>query len=111
MKIIAIINNSAGSLAELPAGDRAAYIRQLFQNVGVDAEVIMTAGTRVKEIARRAANAPVNAVIAGGGDGTISAVAGALARTKMPLGILPLGTLNHFAKDVGIPLDLADASA
>src|SRR6185503_11351427 len=49
-------------------------------------------------------------VVAGGGDGTVSTAAGALAGTGVPLGVLPLGTLNHFAKDLGIPLDLGDAA-
>lgn len=48
-------------------------------------------------------------VVAGGGDGTINAVASALIGTEAALGILPLGTLNHFAKDVGIPLDIDEA--
>ena len=45
-------------------------------------------------------------VIAGGGDGTVSAVASRLVDTDTALGVLPLGTLNHFAKDLGIPLEL-----
>ena len=45
----------------------------------------------------------------GGGDGTVSAIASVLAGTPTPLGVLPLGTLNHFAKDAGIPLDLPGA--
>ena len=48
-------------------------------------------------------------IVAGGGDGTVSAVASAIAGTDASLGILPFGTLNHFAKDVGVPLDLDDA--
>ena len=48
-------------------------------------------------------------VVAGGGDGTIGSVASALANTAATLGILPLGTLNHFAKDLGIPLACRDA--
>ena len=48
-------------------------------------------------------------VVAGGGDGTISAVAARLAGKPATLGVLPLGTLNHFAKDLGIPLQLEAA--
>lgn len=53
----------------------------------------------------------IDAVVAGGGDGTVSAAAGALAGTRRPLGVLPLGTLNHLARDAGIPLDLDRAAA
>jgi diacylglycerol kinase family enzyme len=61
---------------------------------------------------REAASAKgVDAVAAGGGDGTVSAAAGALAGTGRPLGVLPLGTLNHLARDAGIPLDLDQAAA
>jgi diacylglycerol kinase family enzyme len=48
-------------------------------------------------------------VVAGGGDGTVSSVASAIVERGAALGILPLGTLNHFAKDVGVPLDLDEA--
>lgn len=45
-------------------------------------------------------------IIAAGGDGTVSAVASVLVDTPAALGVLPLGTLNHFARDAGIPLAL-----
>src|SRR5205085_3689399 len=45
----------------------------------------------------------------GGGDGTQSAIASRLAGTQLVHGVLPLGTLNHFAKDLGIPLQLDEA--
>ena len=57
-------------------------------------------------MAARAVGENRQSVVAGGGDGTINAVAGVLAGTPTPLGVLPIGTLNHFAKDVGVPLDL-----
>src|SRR4051812_47059714 len=49
-------------------------------------------------------------VVAAGGDGTVNAVASVLAGTDIALGVLPLGTLNHFARDIGMPLDLQGAA-
>lgn len=60
--------------------------------------------------AKQAANSHFDAIAAAGGDGTISAVAAALVGTTKPLGILPLGTLNHLARDLGIPSDLPEAA-
>jgi len=47
--------------------------------------------------------------VAGGGDGTINAVASKMVDSGVPFGVLPMGTLNHFAKDLGIPLELESA--
>ena len=52
----------------------------------------------------------VDCVVVGGGDGTINAAARALVDTGLPLGVLPLGTANDFARSIGIPLDLAGAA-
>lgn len=48
-------------------------------------------------------------LVAAGGDGTVNCVAGQAYRLKKPLGIVPLGTLNHFAKDLGLPLVMLQA--
>ncbi len=53
---------------------------------------------------------PGNAmIVACGGDGTVSAVAGAVAGTGIPLGVIPRGTANAFAAALGIPADLVAA--
>jgi diacylglycerol kinase family enzyme len=65
----------------------------------------------LEQLAREAAQAGAKLVIAGGGDGTMNAAANALAGSKTALGVLPLGTLNHFAKDLGIPLEIEAAVA
>jgi diacylglycerol kinase family enzyme len=59
--------------------------------------------------ARKAVGDGVRIVVAGGGDGTINAVASAVAGSATALGVLPLGTLNHFAKDLGVPLERDEA--
>lgn len=53
----------------------------------------------------------VDLVVIGGGDGTISAAAPALAGTGVPLGVLPMGTANDLARTLAIPLSLEDACA
>lgn len=63
----------------------------------------------VGALARKAVAENRKLVVAGGGDGTINAVAAALVDTDTVLGVLPLGTLNHFANDLKIPLELEAA--
>jgi len=58
---------------------------------------------------KREIDAEAKFVIIGGGDGTLSEVAGQLIHTQTAMGVLPLGTGNTFARSVGIPLDLQDA--
>ena len=65
-------------------------------------------GQSPSDAAREAAH-HAGIIVAAGGDGTVSGVAAALAGTETALGVLPLGTLNHFAKDLHIPLDLRQA--
>lgn len=59
--------------------------------------------------ARRAQRRRVDLVIAAGGDGTVRAVCGSMAGTEIPVAILPVGTANLLARNLGIPLDLSDA--
>lgn len=115
MKVVAIVNSEGGTV--LREGLDAAMIRRMFQEAGVEADVRFVPGERVDETAREAVRSGVDAVIAGGGDGTIRCVASHLAggssrrsdgRT-IPLGVLPLGTLNHFARDLGIPVEIPEA--
>ena len=66
-------------------------------------------GEDIRQKVEQAVAAGCEGVVAGGGDGTLNAVASQLVGTSTVFGVLPLGTLNHFAQDAGIPLDIAAA--
>jgi len=107
MRIAVLVNQGSGAVA---AGKlRAEDLRRSFLDEGTEAEVQVIPGERITEAARAAVAAGAEAVIAGGGDGTVRSVAVALAGGSVPLGVLPLGTLNHFARDLGMPTDIAEA--
>ncbi|MGF1524989.1 MAG: methylglyoxal synthase [Leptolyngbyaceae cyanobacterium] len=59
--------------------------------------------------AREAIAAGTDLLVASGGDGTVSAVAGAVMETNTPLGIIPRGTANAFAAALGIPTNIQGA--
>jgi len=104
---LVLINKGGGS-----AGDDAAKdIRAALRSHGIDADVETVDGAKAANRAAAAVKKGVKLVIAAGGDGTMSAVAGALADTKTALGMIPLGTLNHLARDLCIPLEIEEAAA
>lgn len=72
--------------------------------------ILVEKGSDPKDAARGALGRGAKTLVAAGGDGTISAVASTLLDSEAILGVLPMGTLNHFAKDLQIPLDLEEAA-
>lgn len=73
--------------------------------------IVFTApGVDVRELARRAIADGCGTIVAAGGDGTVSGVASVVAGTNVALGVVPLGTLNHFARALGLPLDVERAA-
>jgi diacylglycerol kinase family enzyme len=115
MRVVALINERAGTVAGHATGSFGLHLSSLFQDRGITAECHLLPGEDIRgsaEAAReRAARGEVDALVVGGGDGTIGTVASVLSGTGIPLGVLALGSLNHFAKDLGIPLDLEAAVA
>ena len=104
-----ILNASSGGGCNAEFSDSLAA---KFQSRGLGVRVTLaTSGQELIEAARRAVREGVKVIVAGGGDGTLNAVASTLSGTDVTFGILPMGTLNHFAKDLGIPLDLDEAIA
>ena len=103
-----VLNDSSGS------GDSDAAARKLaevFAAAGREARItVARGGDQLRQAAERAVADGCEILVAGGGDGTINTVASVLVGRDIPLGVLPLGTLNHFAKDLNIPLELEDAA-
>lgn len=91
-------------------GRSAADVERAFEGTGRDAHVVPLDGGDPREAALEALKSKPPVLVAAGGDGTISAVADVVRGTGTALGILPVGTLNHFAKDLRLPLDPAEAA-
>jgi diacylglycerol kinase family enzyme len=105
--VTVIVNGSAGNGHD---DATARELKEKFAGAGFDAAIVVaSSGDEMIAAARRALEQGARLVVAGGGDGTINAVASVMAGSGVPFGVLPLGTLNHFAKDLGIPLKLDDA--
>jgi diacylglycerol kinase family enzyme len=107
--ITCIVNGAAGSNRARPASDR---LVGLFAQHGAQARLVVARdGDDIAALARRAVEENSRPIVAAGGDGTMNGVAAALLGTETALGVLPLGTLNHFARDLNIPMDLEAAVA
>jgi diacylglycerol kinase family enzyme len=101
-----IVNKRAGSSTE----ESREKIAAAFTQAGLPARLLVVDGPRIPETAARAA-ADGHTLIAAGGDGTVSTVATVAVETGATFGVIPLGTLNHFAKDARIPLEIDAAVA
>lgn len=85
-------------------------LTELFAANGLDAEIFVAEdGKDILRFAEDAVKSDAEIIVAGGGDGTMNAVISKLLESKKTLGVLPLGTLNHFSKDLNIPQELPDA--
>jgi diacylglycerol kinase family enzyme len=102
-----IVNAGSGTEDKSDVRERLA---ESFAAAGVHARIRLARdGGEAVRLGRRAVRDGAQIIVAGGGDGTVSAIAALVAGTDLTLGVLPLGTLNHFAKDLSIPPDLAGA--
>jgi diacylglycerol kinase family enzyme len=110
MKVIIIINKNSGAFVNSGNEFTKDRIKTVFRNLGIDNEIIPVNGNSISEIIRSKLSTNIDAVVSAGGDGTVSTAANALLGRNIPLAVLPAGTLNHFAKDLGIPLDLEKAA-
>ena len=102
---IAVVRNPRSGTAAEPSILSQAALRSGVQVTVADAP----SGAAFMPWIRRLA-ADYDVLVAAGGDGTVSAVAAAVANAGKVLGIIPTGTLNHFARDLGIPTEIDQAA-
>jgi len=107
MKMIAVLNRDGGTFRTTDMVAYAEKARQVFSAAGDDLEVLTVSGKDMpKTMERVARRDDIGAIIAGGGDGTISTAAGIAWKNGMPLGVIPAGTMNLFARSLKLPLDI-----
>ena len=88
-----------------------ARVARACEAAGLSVEIARTgSGRNPEDLAREGVERGFGRIVAAGGDGTICAVASALADTDRTMGVLPLGTFNYFARSLGIPQDLEAAA-
>ena len=94
------------------AGQRQEELRSVLNTTDLAPEIVFTERPgHAVELARDALRAGAKVVAAAGGDGTIHEVAQALVGTDAALGVLPMGSGNDYIRALGIPKDLAGATA
>jgi YegS/Rv2252/BmrU family lipid kinase len=107
-RVPVLLNRGGGAVSADPRmRDKVA---EALRAAAVDAKLELVSGGECAPRCRAIAERGDALVVVGGGDGTISAAASALIGTDTALGILPLGTLNHFARDLGIPPEIDKAA-
>jgi diacylglycerol kinase family enzyme len=107
LRIAVLLNRTAGTIVCRDGRTIAETIATAFAQHGMIAHLEFLSGAELTAGAKRALHQAhqreIDAVAVGGGDGSIATVARVFAESGVPIGILPLGTFNHFAKDLGIP--------
>lgn len=111
MNAIVVFNEKAGTFVNAVDGLTPDSLHEALQRVGIKATLRPATGNKIESVLREAIAQQPDTLFVGGGDGTVSAAAALLADTPITLGVLPLGTLNHFSKDLGQPEKWRDAVA
>lgn len=110
MNLTLVLNKNAGTLRNKDADRVAADLADILRTAGHDVEVEIHSGREAVAAVERICRAKAcDAVIIAGGDGTVSAAAAAAAESGQALGVVPLGTMNLFARSLGMPLDMNEA--
>jgi len=102
---VLFLNPSSG--AKLPVTEVSA-LESAARDGGLDV-IRIAKGVDVVAIIREQMRLGLNLFVAAGGDGTVHSVVQPLINSEAALGVVPVGTFNHFARDLGLPLHWRDA--
>ena len=108
--LLFVVNSASGAL---DTDAKLAVIEQALASHGRKGELLVCKPAELHKVAAQAAAAAVathTAVIAVGGDGSLNAVAQAVHAAGCPMGVIPYGTFNYFARTHGIPTEPAAAA-
>ena len=106
MRIHAILNRNAGTIIGAGAEVFERKLVETFKSEGHDITVETVDPKEIGDRFRDAAKRDYDALIIGGGDGSVNAAAAVLLNHRTALGILPLGTMNWLARDLGLSADV-----
>lgn len=110
MRFVTVLNRKGGTLRTTDLDAFGAHIHETLTARGHTVDIRVVDPDDVTEAIRTAAKQDgVDVVLVGGGDGTVSSAAGLLMNSKVALAILPAGTMNLFARSLGIPQDIRAA--
>ena len=98
MHFIAVLNRDGGTLRTTDLDAFARRMTEALEKAGHRLDVESVAGPEIEAALAKAAASRADVVLAGGGDGTVSAAAAVLMGKKKALAILPAGTMNLFAR-------------
>lgn len=101
-----VLNVNSGTVQAL--GMTESDLRAIFEARGLDVTIDADPDKQLSERIRTALESDADTIIAAGGDGTVTALATAVVDSDKNLAILPLGTANLLARDLGVPLDLEE---
>jgi diacylglycerol kinase family enzyme len=108
-KPVTVLWNSAAGWSD--SDEQVRQVESILAGDGAPVTVFrIKKGEDITATSRRLLGKGAEILVAAGGDGTINGVASALVHSPASLAVIPAGTLNHFARDLGIPLDVAGAA-
>lgn len=107
-----VLNRASGSAGN--AETLSEQVAEVFRAAGLEPRIDLCEPAdlvaRLREAGQRVASSPGSMLVVGGGDGTIKTAAEIAFELAVPLGVLPMGTMNLLPKDLGMPLDVLEAA-